>query len=338
MPRQLRIEIENGFYHVTVRGNKRETIFETDADYERFLMQLERTLKSYQVILYAYVLMKNHFHLLIKTPKGNLSRFMQRLNTSYSLYYRYKHKKPGHCFQGRFGAKIIQDDSYLKMVSRYIHLNPAKIKATAKLSSEEKYHYLMQFKWSSLSGYVSKKDESVFICYDVLKTFSADEKKARKLYMLYMCEGLSGEKSGEYAGNIMNENSYAIGEENFLVMIGEAVKKRKRGEYDRYDIIIPKRKRLDISLVEDFVCEEFNIERNDLRKDCRIAGMSKEIAVELSCRYTALSMRKIGSYLGKMSAGGVGSIRKRFILNGIENTKEFRNLQKKLEKELLSID
>lgn len=97
MPGPIRIQRENAFYHITSRGNRRDVIFHNDEYYERFLKQLAQTVKSYDIVLYAFVLMNNHYHLLVKTPKANLSRFVQRLNTSYSLYHRYKYKNPVHC-------------------------------------------------------------------------------------------------------------------------------------------------------------------------------------------------------------------------------------------------
>ena len=84
------------------------------------------------------LLMDNHFHLLARTPRANLSRFMQRLSTSYALYARYKHGKPGHQFEARFKAKVVEEDTYLLAVTRYIHLNPIKIAACRRMSKAER--------------------------------------------------------------------------------------------------------------------------------------------------------------------------------------------------------
>ena len=126
MPRPARIEYTNGLYHVTSRGNGRQRIFFDDDNRERFLQQLKDNLETYDVILYAYVLMSNHYHILVRTKHPNLSRFMQRLNTSYALYFRYKRHTTGHVFQGRYKAKIVEGDTYMIALSRYIHLNPTK--------------------------------------------------------------------------------------------------------------------------------------------------------------------------------------------------------------------
>ncbi len=341
MPRPPRLEKENAFYYITVKGNKNETIFHEDKDYQRFLSQLDRTIQSYQVILYAYVLMKNHYHLLIKTPKANLSKFMQRLNTSYSLYHRHKKGKPGHCFQGRFGAKIIQDDLYLKILSGYIHLNPVKIKSLKKLSTEEKMTYLKEFKWSSFPGYISKKSEESFVCYDILKTFSIDEETARMLYESFILDSISKENEKGQAGGItklMKKNPFAIGDDNFIVLIEKEIKIQRQGGYGYNDLILPKKKKLEIEFIEQKICETFNIRKEDLRRNVAISGKSKDIAIELSVRYTDLSMRKVGNYYGMRSASGVGGVRKRFIDRNYEQTDEFKNLNISLEQEIEKIN
>lgn len=97
----------------------------------------------------AYALMGNHFNLVVRTPEANLSAFMQRVMTSYALYARYRHKRPGHIFQGRFKAKLIEGDGYLRRVTRYVHLNPVKTKATARLSLDERRRLLEEHRWSN---------------------------------------------------------------------------------------------------------------------------------------------------------------------------------------------
>jgi len=138
MSRPPRIEFADAVYHVTCRGNGRAKIFYHDADRQRFLRQLADGVDSAAVLLYAYVLMENHFHLLLRTPRANLSRFMLRLNTSYALYARYKHRKPGHQFEARFKAKLVQDHNYLLAATRYIHLNPIKTAACRRMTKAQR--------------------------------------------------------------------------------------------------------------------------------------------------------------------------------------------------------
>ncbi len=110
MARPIRIEYEGAVYHVTIRGNERKALFQTDADRERFVQALADSLERYSVRLYLYCLMSNHTHFVLETPCGNLSRFMQRFQTAYTVYYNKRHRRSGHLMQGRFGASIVEED------------------------------------------------------------------------------------------------------------------------------------------------------------------------------------------------------------------------------------
>ncbi len=158
MARPPRIDFSNAVYHVTSRGNGRAVIFWSDDDRQRFLAQLADSLHTAGVRLYAFALMENHFHLLVRTPRANLSRFMQRLLTRYALYSRYKHRRPGHLFQGRFKAKLLEDDVYLTAVTRYIHLNPVKIAAFRRVGARERLLYLRDGVRLELSTFVIAHD------------------------------------------------------------------------------------------------------------------------------------------------------------------------------------
>ena len=129
MARPLRIEIAGGRYHVTARGNERGDIFKDDGDRKHFLGLLAKLPERFGTRIHAYVLMPNHFHLLLETPETNLSRTGQWLNVSYSVWFNRRHRRSGHLFQGRFGAALIEDDAGLQEVARYLHLNPVRVRA-----------------------------------------------------------------------------------------------------------------------------------------------------------------------------------------------------------------
>ncbi|GFO57618.1 hypothetical protein GMSM_46250 [Geomonas sp. Red276] len=124
MARALRIEYEGAFYHVTTRGNERKKIFFTARDYDKFKEYVFQAQQKFHFILHGYVLMTNHYHLLIETPEKNLQRVMHYINSSYSTYTNTKRDRSGHLFQGRYNAIIVDKDSYLLELSKYIHLNP----------------------------------------------------------------------------------------------------------------------------------------------------------------------------------------------------------------------
>ena len=117
MTRPLRILVPGGYYHVTCRGNDRRAIYSDDRDRSVFLEKLRGSLDNYQVECHAYVLMSNHFHLLVATPKGNLSEFMRHFNISYTAAFNRRHRRVGHLYQGRYKAILVDQDSYLLELS-----------------------------------------------------------------------------------------------------------------------------------------------------------------------------------------------------------------------------
>jgi len=128
MTRPLRLEYEGAIYHVTSRGNAQEDVFLKDSDRTRFLEILGDVVARYGWICHAYCLMNNHYHLLIETPRANLSRGMQFLNGVYTQWFDRQHERVGHLFQGRFKAILVEKESHLLELTRYIVLNPVRAK------------------------------------------------------------------------------------------------------------------------------------------------------------------------------------------------------------------
>ncbi len=118
MARALRLEFEGALYHICARGNRREAIFAGDRDRICFLKLIEQSLARYDVELHAYVLLPNHFHLLARTRRANLSRWMHWLSASYSIYFNRRHRSSGHLFQGRYKSFVVQGGEYLLGVGR----------------------------------------------------------------------------------------------------------------------------------------------------------------------------------------------------------------------------
>ena len=140
MPRKRRIQYPGACYHVLARGNEKKDIFRDEQDRYRFLRFLDETRKDYGLIIHAYVLMPNHYHMALEIQECNLSKAMQFLNTKYSVYFNYKNKRTGHLFQGRYKAILAERDNYLLELTRYIHLNPIRAGLVKKLKD---------YRWSS---------------------------------------------------------------------------------------------------------------------------------------------------------------------------------------------
>ena len=171
MARPLRVQIENGWYHVTARGIDRGIIFQDTRDHEHFLELMEKVIEQYRIVIYAYVHMDNHYHLVVQTPEANLSEAMQWLNMSYSIWYNRKHDRVGPLFQGRYKAIPVENEVWGYTLSQYVHLNPVRIRGLgfgrrerrqanegrmAPPSKEEvgqRLEKLRTFRWSSYRAY-----------------------------------------------------------------------------------------------------------------------------------------------------------------------------------------
>ena len=135
MARPLRLEFPGAIYHVTARGNARNEIFIDDEDRRLFLDCLGEVVARFGWRCHAYCLMDNHYHLLIETPEGNLSRGMRQLNGVYTQRFNRRHGRVGHVFQGRFKAIVVDRDGYLLELCRYVVLNSMRAGVIKKLSA-----------------------------------------------------------------------------------------------------------------------------------------------------------------------------------------------------------
>ena len=138
MARQLRILLAGGWYHVSSRGNRREALFLDDADRRRFLGLVAELPERFGLEIHAFVLMSNHYHLLVRTPEPNLSHAIRWLNVSYSSRFNWAHRQCGHVFQGRFKAIVIEDQRGVVAVARYVHLNPVRVGALGLGKAEQR--------------------------------------------------------------------------------------------------------------------------------------------------------------------------------------------------------
>ena len=130
------------------RGDRREEIFRDDRDRWKFLGYLAEGAERYRIKVYCYVLMENHFHLVVMTPEGKLSQWMHQLKTAYTVYFNRRHQVVGHLFQGRFKSTVIEAEKYLLEVSRYLHLNPVRGVVLGQGTPMERRKRLREYRWS----------------------------------------------------------------------------------------------------------------------------------------------------------------------------------------------
>jgi REP element-mobilizing transposase RayT len=185
MARPLRLEYPGGVYHVTSRGNARQRIYTSAADRQAFLGILASVVNRSHWLCHAYCLMDNHYHLLIETPEANLSRGMRQLNGIYTQWFNRTHHRVGHLFQGRYKAIVVDKESHLLELCRYVVLNPVRAKMTRQAG---------QWPWSSYRAMVGKEAAPDYLTVDwVLGQFSENKRKAQERYHVFVTEGMRSE-------------------------------------------------------------------------------------------------------------------------------------------------
>lgn len=310
MARPWRIRYAGAKYHITVRGNGRQEIFHDPEDYQRFLMQLSEALEKDEVILYTYVLMLNHYHLFIETPLGNVQRFMQRINTAYSMYHRYKHASPGHCFQGRYGAKLVSGDDYITALTRYIHLNPVKAKACRARPTADCVKLLRAYPWSSYRGYIRKRQKEEMVDYRWLKLLGPGGAAVnRERYRGYV-ESFIKQTDDDFC-RASAASRYAIGDERFIEQVESDLDdvRENKGVYG--DISWPVGHQVPIGVVVDTVAREFGLEPVSLQGRGYSARLAKKVALELCCLCSGETQRTVGRHFGYSGNGSVAKQRDR---------------------------
>ncbi|MDD2337129.1 MAG: transposase [Geobacteraceae bacterium] len=187
MARPLRIEFPGAVYHVTSRGNARADVFEDDADRELFLKILGQVVKRFNWLCHAYCLMDNHYHLLIETPEGNLSAGMRQLNGVYTQAFNRSHERDGHLFKGRFKAILVEKESHLLELCRYIVLNPVRAGMAAQPAD---------YRWSSYLPTIGNAERPAFLATEwLLGNFSTSLTESCRRYRNFVKEGMSNNES-----------------------------------------------------------------------------------------------------------------------------------------------
>ena len=194
MARPLRLEFAGAVYHLTSRGNARQKIFFNDADRELFLQTLAHVVSRYRWICHAYCLMANHYHLLVETPRGNLSIGMRQLNGTFTQSFNRRHKRVGHLFQGRFKAILVEKESYLLELCRYIVLNPVRVKSGTNPTA---------WKWSSYRATAGLVSVPEFLSTDwLLEQFGRNRRIAQKRYREFVRDGAANRPWNDLKGQI----------------------------------------------------------------------------------------------------------------------------------------
>jgi putative transposase len=296
MTRSLRIEYEGAVYHVTARGNERKRIFFTARDYDKFREYVGAARKRFRFIVHCYVLMSNHFHMLIETPEKNLQRIMHYINSSYSIYTNTKRRRCGHLFQGRYKTIVIDKDSYLTELSRYMHLNPVRAKMVEK---PEDYLY------SSYRTYITGAEDPIVDRSHILRTFGEEISRAERAYKSFvdsaLAEELESPLKNVYGGGI-------LGDEDFV----NEVLANLEG-YELANEEIAHRKELSGNLqAEAILCKVAEHLGEPLQEVLR-KGSTRKICVYMLKEYSTLTNREISEIVGQATASSAAKTHQRFL-------------------------
>jgi len=183
MPRQKRLNVPGSVFHVMARGIERRVIFRDKADYQEFLFRLAQALEKSGSLCYAWVLMPNHFHLLVRSSDRPLSDLMRRLMTSYAGYFNRRHRWSGHLFQNRYKSILCQEDIYFLELVRYLHLNPVRAGLVKSLGE------LNRYPWSGHGVLAGAKENQWQRTGEVLCRFHTSKEVARGRYQEFVQDG-----------------------------------------------------------------------------------------------------------------------------------------------------
>lgn len=194
MPRKARIDAAGALHHIIGRGIEKRKIFMTDSDRDDFLERVEKILLESQTPCYAWVLMPNHFHLLIRTGNAPIAHIMRRLLSGYAGRFNRRHRRAGHLFQNRYKSILCQEESYFLELVRYIHLNPLRAKQVATLDELDRYPY------SGHSALMGHRDNHWQHAKEVLGRFGKGAQASRQAYRSFVEKGVAMGRRPELTG------------------------------------------------------------------------------------------------------------------------------------------
>jgi putative transposase len=287
MARRPRVHYPGALYHVILRGNARQEVFFEDGDRHRFCLLLQEGLGRYDHRIHAFCLMTNHIHLALQSGQIPLSRFMQNLGFRYTRWINWRLKRSGHLFQGRFKAVLVDADSYLLQLVRYIHLNPVR----AGLVKNADEH-----RWSSHKAYCGRELIPWLTTEAVWSRLSASRAQAISAYKEFLLDGM---KEGHRA-----EFHKGMGEDCRLLGNDEFVEKALRQAQDQFK----ERRLLTVQRIIDQLCCVYRVEKAELQRAGRdrllteVRGMAAWLVVETGCGTLAELGRETGRDVSTLSS------------------------------------
>ncbi|MEA2166125.1 MAG: REP-associated tyrosine transposase [Thermoanaerobaculia bacterium] len=290
--RQLRLEFPGAIWHVTSRGNERRDIFRDDADRLHFVNLLARVVIDRHWILHAWVLMSNHYHLLIETPEVGLSRGVKWLNQTYAEAFNERHDRVGHLFQGRFKGILAERESHLLELIRYIVLNPVRCHAVA---------FAGDYEWSNYRATAGLQTAPPWLEIDwTLDQFGPDRESAHEAYRQYVADG----RGASYNPREHLVGQMYLGSAAFCDRMQALVSSKERSrEHPRTQRVFV---RPELDAIVTRIAECFGIRAEDLRRKSR--GRARKTVAFLAVDDGGLTLRAVAEWLGA-TAGAASKMR-----------------------------
>jgi len=276
------------------RGNRREDIFVTDTDRRRFVDALVDSCETFNVKLIAYVLMDNHFHLLVQTTQANLSEFMRQFIVTYTVRFNRRHGSSGHVFQGRFKSLLVEEDEYLLPLSRYIHLNPVRPRQFKDADIQSKSDYLKKYPWSTYPGYcyLRKRDKTIDYGWLLNTYFAEDSAQGRRRFRAYVHQGIEAEIENPFE-EVTHQS--ILGSQNFVDWVKNMLPSKEHRE-------VPSLGKLQHDISAERIIEEVaracQAQTKDLLDRKTRLKEYRQMAMELSYRYSNEKQTQIGAIFG----------------------------------------
>jgi REP element-mobilizing transposase RayT len=287
-----------------------------DHDRRRLSARVGESAEDFGVRIFLYCWMPNHGHLVIETPRGNLSAFMSSVLTGYTVYFNLRHGRCGHLMQGRFKSQVVSGDDYLLRLSRYVHLNPVMTSLWKNRPLDERRVRLRQFAWSSFRGYASLGPQEQWVSESPLLLMMPPGKNQRMGYRRYVETGMS--RTDDEFAQLVSDAALALGPMEFC--------ERMTREHEA--LVGRKAKREDVSLrhigkvesverVLSHVAGTLGMELTGLRRKRR-DGTPRALAALALMRRCGLTQRAAAEQLG-LSSGSAVSYLVRHLKNRIQN-------------------
>lgn len=301
MPRGPRLDAPGTLHHVIVRGIERRQIFKSDRDREDFLKRLDQVVKDGQASCFAWVLIPNHAHILMRTGAMPLARMMRRLLTGYAVSFNLRHQRSGHLFQNRYKSVVCEEDSYLLELIRYIHLNGIRAGLVKTLRELDRY------RWSGHSVLMGYENRPWQAREEVLSYFGRSQWAARKKYRQFIFEGISmgrredlvgGTKRGggekQDRGSRRRFDNRILGSSTF---IEELLAEEERVTQER---LLFKRKRTNVEEFINLVGKKFGVTEEEIigRSQERKASKARSVFCYLGSRELGLTGRELARAFG----------------------------------------